>query len=169
MRRGFTLVELVMVILILAIVAGIGVPMLLETIDAWSFTSRFQDAAVYSAIVSNSRMSREIRRLLNDGSVSTATNSQITFTDLSSIAITFNRSGNTLMRNTDGLADNVTALTYTYYDDAGNTIVTPVVAPNDTNIRRVKADFSILAGSNTLNFEFQVRPQNLRRLSEKFK
>lgn len=167
--RGYTLIELVIVITVIGIVAAIGVPMMLQTADAWIFASRFQDNAVSSAVVAANRMSREMRRLLNDASVTTATSTQYTFTDVNSNSITYNRSGNTLMRNSDGLADNVTALTFTYYDDSGNTIALPVVSPNNTDIRRIKVDLSILAGSNTLNFGFQARPQNLRRLNEKFK
>jgi prepilin-type N-terminal cleavage/methylation domain-containing protein len=166
--RSYTLVELVMVIVIIGILAGIGVPMLMQTVDAFSFSSRFQDNAVSSAIVAMNRMSKEIRRLLNDASITTATTSQLTFLDLGSNSIAFNRSGNTLMRNSDGLLDNVNPLNFTYYDDFGAVIAVPIVSPN-TNIRRVQVDFSILAGSNTLNFQFQTRPQNLRRLNEKFK
>lgn len=167
--RGYTLVELVMVIVLIGIVAAIGIPAILETGDAFSLASQFQDFAVQSSIVAMNRVSREIRKLKDDASVNTATASQFSFVDLDNNTITYNRSGNTLMRNSDGLADNVTALTFTYYDDAGNTIATPVVSPNNTDIRRVKVDFSLLAGTYTLNFQFQVRPQNLRRLNEKFK
>jgi len=124
---------------------------------------------VSSSIVAANRMSREMRRLLDDSSVTTADASNFSFTDLDSNVITFNRSGNILMRNSDGLASNVTALNFVYYDDAGNTIATPLVNPNDTDMRRIQTSFSILAGTSTLNFQFVTRPQNLRRLNEKFK
>ncbi|MBM3244269.1 MAG: type II secretion system protein [Candidatus Omnitrophica bacterium] len=168
-KKSFTLIELVMVMVIVGIIAGIGVPVILTTADAWSLASFFQDNAVSQAIVAQSRMSREIRRLLNDASVAGASSTQYSFTDLGSNVITYNRSGNTLMRNSDGLAANVTALSFIYYDDDNNTITTPVVSPDDTDIRIVQGNFSILAGSNTLNFRFATRPQNLRRLNEKFK
>ncbi|MCX5713123.1 MAG: hypothetical protein NTY47_08750, partial [Candidatus Omnitrophica bacterium] len=80
------------------------------------------------------------------------------------------RNANLRRRNTDGLSDNVSALTYTYIDDNEATIVLPaVVSPNNTNIRRIKVDLTVFSGSNTLPFEFSTRPQNLRRLNEKFK
>jgi prepilin-type N-terminal cleavage/methylation domain-containing protein len=167
--KGYTLIELVIVLVLLSILAGIGVPMMFKTVDAWVFSSNFQDYAVMSSVMAMNRMSREIRRLLNDANITTATSSQITFKDVGSNTITFNRSGNTLMRNSDGLANNATALTFTYYDDLGNTIATPRVNPNDTDVRRIDIVFSVLAGSNTLNFNTEVRPQNLKRLSEKFK
>ncbi len=167
--RSYTLVELVMVIVILGIVAAIGAPVLLETADAWSLSSRFQNFAVQSAIVTMNRMDRDIRRLKNDSSITNATLTELTFVDLDNNTIAYSRSvGNALMRNSDGLADNVTALTFTYYDDNGVSVSAPFSSP-DTNIRRIKVGFSILAGTNTLNFSFQTRPQNLRRESEKFK
>lgn len=167
--KGYTLIELVVVMVIIGIIAGVGMPAILETVDAWSFASRFQDAGVGSCMAAAGRMSREMRRLQNDSAVTTATSSQFSFTDTDSAAITYNLSGNTLMRNSDGLADGVSALTFTYYDDAGNIIAAPLVNPDNTDIRRIVVDFSILAGTNTLNFQFQIRPQNIRRLNEKFK
>lgn len=178
---GYTLVELAMVTAIIGIIAAIGLPMMFEAADAWFLASRFQDNAVSSAILVANRMSREMRRLLNDASIITATASQLTFDmNLNGLPystnnpVTFGRSGNTLMRtaglDVDGLADNVTALVYTYLDDNSNTIATPiVVSPNNTNIRIIRADFSISAAGRPLGFRFQVRPQNLRRLNEKFK
>ncbi len=157
-----------MVMVIIGIIAGIATPIMLTTADAWSLASLFQDNAVSSAIVVQNRMSREIRRLFDDASVTAANATQFAFLDLSSLAIAYNRSVDNLMRNSDGLADNVTALDFTYYDDNNAVIATPVINPV-TDIRRVQADFSILAGTNTLNFQIQTRPQNLRRLNEKFK
>lgn len=168
-KKGYTLIELVTVMVVLGVILAIGIPLLMETVDAWSYGSRFQTNAVLSAIVAQNRMSREIRRLKNDTSVTTATSSQFSFTDVNDNAITFNLSGNTLMRNSDGLLDNVTSLSFTYYDDSGAAIATPAINPNPTNIRLVEVNYSVLAASNTLNFGFTVKPQNLRRLSEKIK
>ena len=108
-----------MVIAIIGIIAGIGVPIILETADAWSFASRFQDYAVQSSLVAMGRMSREIRRLRNDVSITAASSDAFSFADTQNNAITYTRSGNSLMRNTDILASNVTGLNFTYYDDTG--------------------------------------------------
>jgi len=170
-KRGFTLVEVIMVTAITAILAAIAAPTLIEVVNAWSFTSRFQDNAVSQAIVAANRMSREIRQLKNDASVTTATSSQFSFTDTNNAALTFNQSGNLLMRDSDALADidSVNPLTFTYLDDNGAAIATPLVSPNDTDIRTIQVNFYVLAGSNKLPFQFTIRPQNLRRLNEKFK
>jgi hypothetical protein len=150
-------------------VGGIGAAALLETGDAWSIASRFQDFSVQSSMVAMSRMSREMRALKNDSAVLSASAAQFSFIGTDNNTVGYNRSGNTLMRNSDGLADNVSALTFTYYNDSGGVIAAPLVGPNNTNIRRIAVDYSLLGGTRTLNFRFQVRPQNLRRLNEKFK
>jgi len=168
-KHGFTLIEVVMVMVLVGILAGIGVPMLMQTVDAWSYNSQFQDNAVFSAIVAMNRMSREMRRLKDDASVTTANASVYTFNDINSNAITFDRSGNLLRRNSDGLSDNVSALTYTYINDNEAAIAVPVVSANNTDIRRIQVNLTVFSGSNTLPFQFSTRPQNLRRLNEKFK
>lgn len=167
--RSYTLIELVIVLVTVGIVAAVGVPAMLQTGEAWSFASGFQDFAVQSSIVAMNRISREIRRLKDDASVVTANASQFRFTDFENNDINYYLNGTTLMRNSDGLTDNVTGLNFTYYDNNGNIISTPVVGPNDTDIRRIDVNLSLLAGTSTLNFRFQIKPQNIRRLNEKFK
>jgi prepilin-type N-terminal cleavage/methylation domain-containing protein len=168
-RKGYTLIELVTVMVVMGVVIAIGAPLLIEATSAWSYASPYQNNAVLSAIVAQNRMSREIRRLKNDGSVTAATSSQFSFTDVNNNAIAFTLSGNTLMRNSDGLLDNATGLSFTYYNDSGAAIATPLVSPSNTDIRLVKVNYSVLAAGNTLNFGFTVKPQNLRRASEKLK
>lgn len=170
MKKGFTLIEVLMLVIIIGILAGIGLPVIMETVDAWSFSSKFQDNAVSQGIVAMSRMSREIRRLKDDGSVATANATQFSFTDLGNNSIFYTQSLTNLNRNSDTLADiESSSLAYTYYGDNGAAIATPIVSPNNTNIRRISIFYNVLAGSNVLAFQFGVRPQNIRRLNEKFK
>jgi len=169
-KKGFTLIEVIMLVIIIGILGAIGVPVMMETVNAWSFSSKFQDNAVSQGIVAMSRISREIRSLKNDASVTTANATQFTFNDTGSNSISYTQSSTSLNRNIDSQADiQATSLAFTYYADNGSTIATPVVSPNDTNIRSLLVNFDVLAGSNILAFQSEIRPQNLRRLNEKFK
>lgn len=169
---GYTIVELIIVIMTVAIIAMIGIPMMNAVVDGWVFTGQYQNAGLVSAQVALDRMTRDIRRLKSDAYVTTATSSAYAFTDIDGTVITYDRSGTTLRRGVgaspayDALCDNVTALTFTYYNDSDAVIATPVVNPSNTDIRYIKIDFAVSAGEASQNYSVKVRPQNLARARE---
>lgn len=169
-KNGFTLIETVVVILIMGIIAAIGVPLLLEATEAMSFLTVRPDLT-QSADVALSRMSREIRRLRDDISISVATASQFAFYDIDNVLISYSRIGVNLMRNTlttDILASNINSLIFTYYDDDGNVLANPTVGIGTlTNIRRIEITLVFQSGFS-YSFRSQIRPPNLRHLSYKF-
>ncbi|HPT07900.1 MAG TPA: prepilin-type N-terminal cleavage/methylation domain-containing protein [Candidatus Omnitrophota bacterium] len=170
MRRAYTLVEMIVVVVIIGIVAGIAVPLMLEVGDAWSLSSRAYDRVTLQAVVITGRMSKEIRLLRDDRSVVTATSSTFTFFDTNNNTITYNATGTTLLRNNDALADNVQSLAFIYYNDTNASLAAPVVGlGNLTDIRRIEVHYSLAAGSNTLYFSLVTRPQNLRSVNGLFK
>lgn len=160
-QRAYTLVELVMVLAVVGVVAAIGVPMMIETAGAFSFSSQLQHNAVSSSLVAMSRMSREIRRIRDGFAVQAAGAGTLVFTDVSGASISYSLGGSSLQRNTDGLLDEVSALTFTYYDQNGQVLAAPQVAPLRTDIRLIRVRFSVQAGSNTVSFQFQVYPPNV--------
>ncbi len=176
MNKGYTLIELIIVLIIIGIVAAIAVPIVLGVADAWSFSSSFQTNAVMSSIVATHRMSDEIRRIKNNSSVITASpgTSVFSFTirhnDADTI-ITYRLNGSTLERGVgspavyDGLLDNVQSLSFQYYDDINAApLASVIVSPQSTNIRLVEVNITMLAGSNNLNFKFKVKPRNIRKV-----
>mgnify|MGYP000851080253 CR=1 FL=1 len=170
MKKAYTLVEMVLVIVIIGIVAGIAVPLMLEVGDAWSLSSKAYDRAALQAVVITGRMSKEIRQLRDARSLVTATNSQLTFFNTNNTNITYSSSGSLLMRNNDVLAENVASFSFTYYNDTNATIATPVVGlGNVTDIRRVEVKYSLSAGSRPLHFTCAARLYNVRGLNELFK
>ena len=72
------------------------------------------------------------------------------------------------MRNSDILASDVQSLSFTYYDDNGSIIATPLVNPNETDIRRIDISFEFQSSGQTLYYKSQVRPRNLRYMSDMF-
>ncbi|MEK6589147.1 MAG: prepilin-type N-terminal cleavage/methylation domain-containing protein [Nitrospinota bacterium] len=57
-----------------------------------------------------------------------------------------------IYRNGQPLVENVTALTFTYYDSAGNTIATPVTGSNLANIRLVQISLTARTTKEDANF-----------------
>lgn len=164
-RHAFTLIEMIMVIVITAILASVGVPLLFNLANSFQFSIGRKNLSE-SAEVSLRRMGREIVRLKGITSISTATSSVYAFTDIDNNSIQYDRSGSTLQRTlngtTDTLADNVSSLTFTYYDDNENTTTTLA------DIRLIQIDITFSAGANTINYRALVRPYRVIHFSDLF-
>ena len=184
MRKGFTLIELVIVMVILGLLLGLSASFSFIMLDTLGLLTR-QANLQESADVALSRISREVRRLKNDTSVFTADSatdgtplvSVFSFQNINSVRITYQRNAgaNTLERvigspptATDILADKVTALNITFYDDSGTTIAAPAISPARTNIRRIEFELVLQESPHKVTAQTVVRPRNLRHESYMF-
>ena len=153
--EGFTLIELVMVIAILSVIGVFGSQMFLETAQIF-LEARNRRDVVQEVRYAIERMSREIREDIDSTSDVTAfTSSTFTYTDPSSTSISFTKSGSDLLRNSDVLAGNVSALTFTYLKADGTT------ASATSDIWRIKVSLTIAKGNETITLQTQVFPRNL--------
>lgn len=161
--KGFTLIELIIVITIIGIIAGAVGFILLGSIDAWTFKFNRNDL-LWDARLSMNRMSREIREIRDLTSVTTATSSQFRFINVDDVDITYSLSSTDLNRTEDGtsnvLAENVSGLTFTYYDSSGATISSPNVSPSETDIRRVRINLTLTKNSENFYLQADSRPRN---------
>jgi prepilin-type N-terminal cleavage/methylation domain-containing protein len=122
-KSGFTLVEMIMSIVIIAIIAGVAAPLLQVAADL--LTLQLRGAALEeSADYAVSRMSREIRRLSNDRSVVAASRNNFEFIDIDNRRIRYYLSGNTIRRTEDGTdrlfledVESTDGLLFYYYND----------------------------------------------------
>lgn len=123
---GFTLMEMVVVIVIVGIVFAIGSLIISRGFTAY-FASKDITNADWQARLALERMTRELReiRLATGGAeLNIASATQISFTDIGANVITYSRAGNSLMRNAQVLADNVSALGFAYLQSDGATAAT---------------------------------------------
>ena len=162
-RRGFTLIELIVVITIVGIIAGVVGFVLFGAVDAWTF--RFKRAGLLSdGRLAINRMVREIREVKDLTSVITANTSQFRFKDTDDTDITYSLNGSDLDRTEDAatntLAENVSTLSFTYYDSNGSAISTPVVSPSATDIRRVLIDLTLTKDGEDVYLESESVPRN---------
>lgn len=161
--KGFTLIELVIVITIIGIIAVVVGFILLSTVDAWTFKFNRSDL-LWDGRLSMNRMVREIREIKNTTSVTTAGSSQFRFTNIDNVDITYGLGGADLNRTADGttnvLAENVSSLIFTYYDSSGGTITTPIVSPGATNIRRVRINLTLTKNGENVYLQSDSMPRN---------
>lgn len=116
--HGFTLIEIVIIIVILGVIAAIGATMLEKSFDA-SFTNQGYIEANWQARLALERMARELLSARADGFV--LNNTQITFKTENNVTVTYLLSGTTLTRNAKALVDGVTSLSFTYLDSNNDT------------------------------------------------
>jgi len=164
MRKGFTLIEMIMVIVIMGIFTASAIPVFVQVAHAWQYQSLRNEIAE-SGRIAIDRMIREMRQINSSTSVVTATGSAFKFTDTSSQSVYFYLSGSDLRMQINGtdyeLASGVSSLAFTYYDSTGAVIAVPAVSPAVTNIKRVRVDFTITAGNQPVEINSEVYPRRL--------
>jgi prepilin-type N-terminal cleavage/methylation domain-containing protein len=140
--RGFTLIEVVLVITIMGLIVVIGVPLIYEASQSQTVITQMANAStqVDSALQSMVKQIRIIRANNHTG-ITFAGSTLLMITTTTGEQIRYRlSSGNLLMQTASGsgvLADNVETLHFTYYDSAGQ--ITATVA----NIHYVKITLKV--------------------------
>lgn len=123
-QKGFTLIELILVIVISSIVTVV-----VSRIIAAQLSSIYVSSTAVSTNaqtrLSMIRMTDEIGNIAHNGLSTSSTANSLTFVDTDNNTITYSLAGNSLMRNSNVLADNIQSLTFTYYNKTGAVISPP--------------------------------------------
>jgi len=165
-NKGFTLIEMIMVITLLGIVAAIIAIPLLQGARGW-FDATTREGITQSGRIGIERMTREIRNTArksdNTPCISAALATSFTFSDMSgdltacnTITFSWAGAGNPIIRGADTLADNVNSLSILYYDSNNN--ITGTLA----NIRRLSIEITSTKGSETLRKYSEVYLSNMK-------
>lgn len=153
-NHGFTLVELLLSIAILGILAAVVGPVLGTGIRSYALTVN-RKVALNSARLAVERITTETRLIATQNDIDTFTSSVFQF-DLSTESnINYSLSGGSLQRSGVTLANNATALTFTYLDANGISTATKA------NIQRIQIELSINAGTGygSITVRNQVFPR----------
>jgi len=163
-NKGFTLIELVMIMLIIGILAGVGSSIIISTVKDLMYAPKNLNMDMLSQdamdkIIEGDNLAKGLR--FNKQITAISANS-ITFIDQDSktVIVTLNTGTNKLTRTINALADNTflyyqspsdigffvgrNAATFLYYDSAG------AVTATAANVRRVEINF--IARTGTGNF-----------------
>jgi prepilin-type N-terminal cleavage/methylation domain-containing protein len=149
---GFTLAELVIVIVVVSIAGIAFVSMFTEAVRTYEFVDAEKDM-LQEARYAEERIARELKRVRNNTSVTTATPTTFAFVDRGSAALQFSWSGvpgAALLYSKNGvsrtLASGVDSLAFGYWKSDGSPAA-PVVAPGATDIWRVTVYLRLVKGT----------------------
>ncbi len=160
--KGYTLFELVLVIIILGVLFAGGTVLLRPVLDSWSLAIPREEATDTSSYAM-SRMIYEISQLRDKNSVLVATANEFRFTDMSGNVVRYWISGTNVMRNNDILARGVQTLAFSYFDKSHAALPAPQVAPAATNLWQMVIKVIGQKGGQVVTMESEVHPRNLPR------
>jgi len=161
--RGFTMIELVMVIVILSVIAAIGSGIIHQGFRSY-MTQKDLAHLDSQGRLALERMARELRlvRTATALDLTISPTTEITFTDTAGDTIRFYRDipSNTLMRTenanpTQPLSNNITSMDFTYYDTNG--VATAIV----TQMRYISVQITATQGNFTRTLRTTVSPRSI--------
>ncbi|MFA5183616.1 MAG: type II secretion system protein [Syntrophales bacterium] len=152
MRKGFTLVENIMVIILIGLLfAGVSV-YIQESINSWVFISE-QKELLLEARGAMTRLTRELKTTNRNVNLTVHASSEVTFRNIQNDSITFRQDGTTLKRNADILADKLAipgGLSFRYLDATGNE------TGSSNLIESIRIRLTIVNGQNKFVLESSV-------------
>ncbi len=157
-KKGFTLIETILTIIVVGIIAGVSGQVLLRGIDAYSMIMNRKDA-VQHARVGMDRMMYELL-LVDSSKLTSISDTRIDFIDANGNAANFSRANVygtlDLVRGNDFLAGQVTLLDFDLFKTDGSSAVFP------WDVRRINIELTTqaLGGYGTVPLRTEVFPRN---------
>ncbi|MDO8462061.1 MAG: type II secretion system protein [Deltaproteobacteria bacterium] len=156
LQKGFSLVETVLVIVVMAIIFTVTAELMIRSLTAYSLVTSRQDTLERAGLVMD-RMIREIRLLGILSLQGPLSSTQITFRDSVGVVTNFSLNGTTLSRGNDLLASGIASLNFGYLDKNGN------VTQSLPKVRRISIQITVSPNNNQgdpLILRSEVFPRN---------
>ena len=159
-NEGFTLMEIILVLVLIGIMAAVLVPTLQEGVQSYTATETRGDLTS-QARQAASRITRELRNIQkeadNTPNISSANATTVTFVDVLDNTISFTLSGGTVQRNSNALVEQVSNLSFRYFDATNAELTSlPLDAANRNNVRRILVVLTLAEGSLTVSVTEQA-------------
>lgn len=157
-KKGFTLVELILTILVMGIIAVVSAQVLMRGIDTYSLITSRKDA-LQRARMSMDRMTDELA-LVNSARLTAIGDTSISFTDALGAASDFRmvvtQTGQQLFRGSDFLSSGIGLIDFDFYQSNGGAAIVPA------NARRINIELTIqtVGGYGSIPLRAEVFPRN---------
>lgn len=158
-QRGFSLIEMSVVIVILGILS-IGTLTFMKPAMDLMVHKNFVNGPLTEAHLAMAKMVRDTNQIKDNASISTASASQLTFTDVNDDTVSYTLSSGTMARNGVAIAKSVTGLQFTYYSSSNGVLSSPTLSP-ETNIHRIQAQITVSDMGRSATVRGHMYPRNV--------
>jgi prepilin-type N-terminal cleavage/methylation domain-containing protein len=157
-NQGFTLIEMVMVIIILGIIIGMSSSLLTQGLDTFSTGENIVNAN-WQGQIAMERMSRDILLVRSPAAITTIAANNFAFTDMSNNTVSYSLSGTSLTLTQNGnsevLANGILSLTFSYFDRNGTSTATA------TLVRQIRISINVTQNNANYTLTTAIYPRNL--------
>ena len=162
--KGFTLIEMVIVIVLVGILATIAATIIMQGIRAYS-DEQYRSDAHYQARFAMERMAREIREIRSNtaADIPAMTGTALQYNDINGLQMGFRLNAGNIERTEDNgatwqtLAINITGpggTIFTYLDNTGAVTAAPA------SLWLVQIQFTATQGTESIDMQTTVHPRN---------
>ena len=158
-QPGFSLVELIVVIVVLGIVAGMGAMVMRDGILGY-MRGREITTSDWQGRLALERMTRELRDMAapnySNIAATSCNSATFAFSDIDAVPISYTQSTTTLLRNGLQLADNVTGLRFYCLQSDGQTFTTTPSA-----VYYITVSMIVSTANTSAAYRSTVKPRNI--------
>lgn len=152
-----TLIELIMVITLVTIIAGVISSIIYYEIDSFDLIT-VRNSQLQESRLGLQFMARDLRQIMSRDDIYQASEDSLRFKDVNDTMQSYKFQNNTILHNNDLLMQNVDEFEFSYFDEYGDALGSPVSDPS--LIRSISFTVSTQDNGHLLSIENKVTPRN---------
>ncbi|MCG8605870.1 prepilin-type N-terminal cleavage/methylation domain-containing protein [bacterium] len=156
-ERGITLVELVAVIVIVGIVAGLASDMIFYEIKMYDVLSS-RKKGLQNSRITIQMIARDLRQIKSQADILQASADSVRFNRVDDVSRSYKFENEEILQNDDVMMNSVDSFQLTYITGAGDTLNTPITDP--TQIRSIGLKLTTVVDGESIESKILVTPRN---------